>query len=180
MALKSTIFKADVDLSDMNRNYFTHATLTLARHPSETDERMMLRILAWALHASDTLEFCKGISNEDEAALWQKDLTGLVETWIEVGTPDEKRLRKACNKSNDVIVYAYGGRAANLWWEQQRAELARFDNLTVRAIPADQSKALAGLAERTLKLQITVQETTAWISTDKQSLQIDWETWQGA
>ena len=180
MALKSTIFKADVDLSDMNRNYFTHATLTLARDPSETDERMMLRILAWALHASDTLEFCKGISNEDEAALWQKDLTGLVETWIEVGTPDEKRLRKACNKSNDVIVYAYGGRAANLWWEQQRAELARFDNLTVRAIPADQSKALAGLAERTLKLQITVQETTAWISTDKQSLQIDWETWQGA
>lgn len=179
MALKSTVFKADVDLSDLNRHYYTRASLTLARHPSETDERMMLRILAWALHADEHLEFCKGISNDDEATLWKKDLTGLVDVWIEVGTPDEKRLRKACNKSREVIVYAYGGRAATIWWEQNSNALGRLDNLTVRAINAEQSKALATLAERTMQLQITVQEATAWVSAANQSLQIDWETWQG-
>lgn len=178
MALKSTIFKADVDLSDLNRHYYTRASLTLARHPSETDERMMLRILCWALHAHEHLEFCKGISNEDEAALWQKDLTGQIDVWIEVGLPDEKRLRKACNKSREVFVYAYGGRAASIWWEQNANILARFDNLTVRSIDADQSKALVALASRTMQLQITIQEATAWVSAAGQSLQIDWNTWQ--
>lgn len=176
MALKSTIFKADVDLSDLNRNYYTRASLTLARHPSETDERMMLRILAWALHAGEHLEFCKGLSNEDEAALWEKDLTGLVETWIEVGTPDEKRLRKACNKSKEVYVYAYGGRAASIWWEQNRAALAHNDNLTVRMIPAEQSEALALLSQRTMQLQITVQDSIAFVSSEQKMLQIEWST----
>lgn len=178
MALKSTIFKADVDLSDLNRGYYTRANLTLARHPSETDERMMLRILCWALHAHEHLEFCKGISNEDEAALWQKDLTGQIDVWIEVGTPDEKRLRKACNKSQEVFVYAYGGRAASLWWEQNQSALTRLQNLTVRAISAEQSVALANIVARTMQLQITVQDATAWVSTLEHSLQIDWETWK--
>ncbi len=176
MALKSTIFKADIDLSDLNRNYYTRTSLTLARHPSETDERMMLRILAWALHADEHLEFCKGISNEEEATLWQKDLTGLVDVWIEVGTPDEKRLRKACNKSRTVVVYAYGGRAASIWWEQNQKALANNDNLVVRMMAAEQTQALASLAERTMQLQITIQDTAAFISSQERTLQIDWET----
>ncbi len=178
MAIKSTIFKADVDLSDLNRGYYTRENLTLARHPSETDERMMLRILCWALHAHEHLEFCKGISNEDEATLWQRDLTGQFDVWIEVGLPDEKRLRKACHKSRDVFVYAYGGRAASIWWEQNQSALLRLENLTVRAISAEQSQALTSIVARTMQLQITVQDTTAWISTADQSLQVDWETWK--
>lgn len=179
MALKSTVFKVELNLSDLNRHVYTSTSLTLARHPSETDERMMLRILAYAIHAHEHLEFCKGISNEDEAALWQKDLTGQLELWIEVGSPDDKRVRKACNKSTAVYIYTYAGRASAIWWEQNREAVCRFDNLVVRAVPAEQAKALAALAERTMQLQITVQDATAWVSTAGQSVQIEWETWQG-
>lgn len=178
MALKSTIFKVELSLSDMNRNHYADVSLTLARHPSETDERMMLRILAYALHAHEHLEFCKGISNEEEATLWQKDLTGQIEVWIELGNPEEKRVRKACHKSRRVFLYTYGGRASSLWWEQNREALGRFENLTVRSVDAEQSKALAALAERNMTLQITLQDNTIWVSTPAKALQLEWENLQ--
>ena len=125
MALKSTIFKATLQISDLDRPYYQTHTLTIAQHPSETDERMMVRILAYALNADEALSFGKGISNDEEPALWRKDLTGAIETWIEVGLPDEKLLRRACGQAQQVVVYTYGGRAADLWWEQNRNKLAR-------------------------------------------------------
>ena len=117
MALKATIFKASLQVSDMDRNYYGEHQLTLARHPSETDERMMMRVLAFALNAHEHLAFGKGLSDTDEPDLWQKDLTGQIVHWIDVGLPDERRLIRATGKAERVTVYAYG-RGADLWWRQ--------------------------------------------------------------
>lgn len=162
MALKSTIFKADLQVADLDRGHFADYTLTVARHPSETDERMMVRLLAFALHAGPDLAFGKGISNDDEPALWEVDPSGIVRCWIEVGMPDETRIRKACNKADRVVVLAYGARAVDVWWGQVSGALARFDNLEVWRLTAEEGQALAGLAERTMKLACTVQEGTVY------------------
>ena len=115
MALKSTIHKVNLQISDMERHYYGQHSLTVARHPSETDERMMVRILAFACHASDTLEFGKGLSQEDEPDLYQKDLTGALQLWVDVGLPAEKLIRKAAGQSAEVVLYAYGGKSVDIW-----------------------------------------------------------------
>ena len=120
MAIKATIFKAELQVSDLDRNHFATHSLTLARHPSETDERMMVRVLAFALHAHDALAFGKGLGADDEPDLWQKDLTGAIEVWIEVGQPDEKRVRRACGRAAQVFIYAYGDRIVDSWWDRAR------------------------------------------------------------
>lgn len=157
MALKSTVYKVRLDVVDMDRNYYQEHKLTLACHPSETDERLMIRVLAFALNASERLEFGKGISDSDEPDLWQKDLTGAVETWIEIGSPDEKVLVKALGKSRRVIVYAYSSRPA-LWWDPIRDRLSREDRLSVFAVEAESSAALARLCKRDMDLQCSVQD----------------------
>jgi uncharacterized protein YaeQ len=158
MALKATIFKAELQIADMDRNYYRDHALTIARHPSETDERMMVRLLAYALHASDTLSFGKGLSTEDEPDLWRKDLTGAIELWIEVGQPDEKRIRRACGRAGEVCIYSYGGQGAAIWWNQIAGKLERNANLTVVAVPPASSQALARLARRNMQLHCTIQE----------------------
>ena len=119
MALKATIFKADLSIADMDRNYYADHALTLARHPSETDERMMVRLAAFALNAHERLAFGGGISTEDEPALWRRDLTGAIEQWIDVGLPEARDLRRACGRASEVIVYAYGGRAVARAMQEQ-------------------------------------------------------------
>lgn len=158
MALKSTIFKAELSVADIGRGKYGDYVLTIARHPSETDERMMVRLLAFALHASDTLAFGKGLSTEDEPDLWRRDLTGAIELWIDVGLPDEKEIRKACGRADAVHVYAYGGRAVSLWWDKARGKLDRQERLAVSEVPLESSKALAALAGRTMRLHCTIQE----------------------
>lgn len=115
MALKSTIYKASLQIADMDRNYYHDHMLTIAKHPSETDERMMLRILVFALNAHDDLVFTKGLSTDNEPDLWQKKLNGDIERWIDLGQPDEKRIRKACGLSNQVLIYCYSGSSADIW-----------------------------------------------------------------
>jgi len=173
MALKATIYKAELQLSDLDRQHYGSYSLTLARHPSETDERMMVRLLAFALHASEHLSFCKGISDEDEPDLWEIDLGGNLERWIEVGLPEEKRIRKACGRARQVVVITYSGRTAELWWQQNQAALARQDKLTVLQLPAAQSQALAALAERTMNLTCTLQEGQIWLSSGPRDLQLE-------
>src|SRR5688572_33449862 len=99
MATGSTIYRADLSIADMDRNYYADHSLTVARHPSETEERLMVRLLAFAVFAAADLEFGRGLSTDDEPDLWRRDLTGLVELWIEVGLPEEKWLRKACGRA---------------------------------------------------------------------------------
>jgi uncharacterized protein YaeQ len=158
MALKATIFKADLSLADIDRGYYADHALTLARHPSETDERLMVRLVAFALFAHERLEFGRGLSSEDEPALWQRDLTGAIEQWIEVGLPDERQLRKASGRAQSVFVLTYGGRAAELWWAQNRDRLERIRNLTVFNLPFAATQELAKLATRTMNLHCTIQE----------------------
>ena len=172
MALKSTIFKAELQIADLDRNYYQNHTRTIARHPSETDERMMARVLAFAMYADTALIFGKGLSSEDEPDLWRKDLTGAIELWIEVGLPDEKRIRRACGRARQVVVLTYGGRVADMWWQQNKAALLRQDNLTIINLLAEESRALAALATRGMQLQCTLQEGELWLIVDGESSRI--------
>jgi uncharacterized protein YaeQ len=171
MALKSTIFKANLQIADMDRGHYGEHALTLARHPSETDERMMVRLLAFALNADDALAFGRGLSTDDEPALWRRDLTGAIDAWIEVGLPDEKSLRRACGRARRVIVYAYGT-GIGVWWDKLGDDLARLDALTVVGLPVPATRALAELAARTMALQCTIQDGHVWVSGDDRTVEI--------
>lgn len=164
MALSSTIFKANLQISDMDRHYYDEHQLTLARHPSETDERMMVRLLAFALHADEHLCFTKGLCDDEEPALWQKSLTDEIELWIDVGLPDERRVRKACSRAAQVCLYIYGGRNAELWWQRNGDKLQRFNNLSVIEIPEAACNELVSLVQRSMQLQCTVQDGEFWLS----------------
>ncbi|AEA62460.1 MULTISPECIES: YaeQ family protein [Burkholderia] len=164
MALKSTIYKAELQIADMDRHYYGDHSLTVARHPSETDERMMVRIVAFALFAHERLEFCKGLSDTDEPDLWLKDLTGAIEAWIDIGQPDERRIAKASGRSGEVDVIAYGGRTSDIWWQGVRGKVERLRNVRVLSLLEGTAEALGALAERTMRLQCTIQDGTVWIS----------------
>jgi len=172
MAIKATIFKADLNIADIDRHYYADHALTIAQHPSETDERMMLRLMAFALHANDSLEFGRGLSSEDEPDLWQKDMTGTIDLWIDLGQPDERRLRKASGRARQVVVYSYGGRGMKVWWEQNRDKLARVNNLSVFNVTTETSQALARLARRTMVLQCTIEDGQVWIADEKDRIEL--------
>jgi len=172
MALRATVYKVELQVSDLDRQVFDAASLALARHPSETEERLMVRLLAFALHCGEGLAFGRGISSEDEAAVWQRDLAGNLRLWIEVGLPDERALRKACGKSDRVVLYTYGGRTAARWWDQNGAALERLANLQVIDLPQDFTQALAAQAQRSLQAQVTVQDGELWFSVGDATLHV--------
>ncbi len=173
MAIKATIFKADLQIADMERNYYHDHSLTLARHPSETDERMMVRLLVFALHAHEHLSFGQGLSTDDEPDLWQKDLTGAIKLWIDVGLPDEKLIRRACGRAGRVMVYIYGGRTAEMWWKQNSEKFERLRNLSVINLPTESTRPLVKLAQRTMQLQCTIQDGQVWLSDGSESVQVE-------
>ncbi|GAB1235454.1 YaeQ family protein [Ferrigenium sp. UT5] len=173
MAIKATVCKAHLQIANMERHYYQDHALTLARHPSETDERMLVRLLAFALHANEYLEFGQGMTADDEADVWQKDLTGAIELWIDVGLPDEKLIRKACGRAGQVVVYCYGGRVAEMWFAQNRSLLERQKNLSIVNLPPDSTRDLAKLAQRSMKLQCTIQDGQVWVSDGVTSVEIE-------
>ncbi len=172
MALKSTIFKLDLQIADLDRNYYGNHTLTIARHPSETDERMMMRVVAFILHADETLAFGKGLSTEDEPDLVRKDLTGSITQWIDVGLPDEKRIRRACGRADHVAIIAYGARATEIWWQQNRTAFERQEKLTVYQISPEDAAALTALTSRNMQLQCTLQEGELWLIMGENNLRL--------
>ena len=180
MALKATIFKAELTVSDTDRGYYTTHALTLARHPSETDERMMVRLLAFALHASDSLQFTTGLSTEGEPDLWQKSPTGEIDLWIDVGLPDEKHLRRACGRARQVVVYAYGGNKASLWWAKIGNALARCDNLSVFDLAREATSELAALAERGMNIACMISDGEMWLSDATQNVAVEPTPWMTA
>lgn len=163
MALRATVFKARLAVSDMDRDRHAEHALTIARHPSETDERMMVRVLAFAMYSSDTLAFGRGLSDVDEPDLIDRDPTGAIELWIEVGLPDERAVLKACGRARSVVVFAYG-HGADLWWKGVAGGLIRARNLTVVRIATEESRAIGALAKRAMDLQATIQEEMVWFS----------------
>ncbi|CAG1772942.1 putative protein YaeQ [uncultured bacterium] len=173
MAIKATVYTAQLQIADMERHYYQDHALTLAQHPSETDERLMVRLLAFALHADEALEFGQGMTDDEEADLWRKDLTGAIQLWIDVGMPDERLIRKACGRADQIVVYAYGGRTADMWFDQNRALLNRQKNLTIIQLPAENTQALAKMIQRTMSLQCTIQDGQVWLSDGDSSVQIE-------
>ena len=176
MAQKATICKAGLQIADIDRGLYTDRQLTLARHPSETDERMMIRLLAFALclppdSEGGTLEPAKGMWDPDEPELWQRDLTGRIVQWIEVGQPEERRLLKASGRADRVVVFAFGP-AAPGWWGALSSRIARAGNIAGWQVPAGESRALAALAARTMQLQISRQDDLVWIADGVQSVEI--------
>ena len=176
MALKATIFKAELQIADMDRHYYGSHPLTIAQHPSETDERMMVRVLAFALYADERLAFTKGISTDDEPDLWLKSLSDEIELWIELGQPDEKRLRKAAGRARQVVIITYNSRSAAVWRNQMQDALAKLDNVTVRALSNDTVEALGKLAQKTMSLQCTIQDGEVSLGDDAQLVQVQFES----
>ncbi len=180
MALKSTIFKASVQLADIDHGYFADHALTLARHPSETDERMMIRLAALALNAHElqstcggdgTLAFGAGLSDPDEPDVWLRDFTGRTRLWMEIGQPEDKPVAKACSKSDRVRVYAFA-HSADIWWRGIEGKLARLSNLEVFRLPTEPVQQLALMAQRTMQLQATVQEGVLTLGDGQRSVDI--------
>lgn len=176
MALKSTVYKAALQIADMDRALYADHQLTIALHPSETEERMMVRLLAFALQvpaddARGTLQFARGLSDTDEPDLWQHDLTGQLVHWIDVGQVDDRRLVKASGRAARVTLYAFAA-SVPVWWAGLENKLARLRQLQVWQIPAAQSQALAALAKRSMQLQVTVQDGQIWIGNGEHSVEI--------
>ena len=174
MALRSTVYKAELHVADNDRAYYGSHAVTVARHPSETDERLMVRLLAYALwvEADERLVFTRGLSDTDEPDLWNLDLTGAVRQWIEVGLPDERRVLKACGRADRVTVLAYG-RGADVWWSGVRGTLERAANLQVHVLDTEATRALAALAERSMSLSVNVTDRTAWVSCERGDASLD-------
>lgn len=171
MALKSTVYKADLSVADLDRNVYADFPLTLALHPSETEERLMVRLIAFALFADEQLSFGPGISTPEEPDLWQRDLTGRIERWIEIGQPDDKQIGRASGRADEVVVVAYG-RGVDMWWKGIESKLVRFPKLTVLRITDEACKALSALAARNMKLAATIQEGHVLLAGDAGSVDI--------
>ncbi|RTZ47883.1 YaeQ family protein [Candidimonas sp. SYP-B2681] len=178
MALRATIFKLELHVADMVRGYYDSHSLTLARHPSETEERMMLRVLAFALYATEGLAFTRGLSTTDEPSLWEKDLTGTILNWIELGHPDERRILQASGKSERVVVFCYGGHASQVWWQGVQSALARVQNLSILSVSPAQVQALAQLTKRNMILHVTIEEGTALVSSTDDSVPVEIAVWR--
>lgn len=172
MALTATIRKAELQISDMDRGYYATHHLTLAQHPSETDERLMVRLLAFALNASERLEFGRGLSTEDEPDLWERDYTGHIVQWIDLGHPDESRVRRACNRSARVQVVTYGGGASDIWWQKQGRHLARFDMLSVVDLPAEFAQRWGEQIQRAMRWNLLIQDGEVQIINDHMQLDV--------
>ena len=158
MAPNATIYRLELQVSDMDRHYYASHNLTLAQHPSETPERLMVRLIAFALFADERLEFGRGLSTVEDADLWQRDYGGEIERWIDLGQPDETRIRKACARARHVVVVNYAGNAAEIWWNRIASSLSRLDNLTVVDLPPERVEAATALLERGMRLTAMIQD----------------------
>jgi len=188
MALKSTIFKANLSIADIDHGYYADHNLTLARHPSETDERMMVRLVALALNAwqlqalcngDGTLAFGTGLSDPDDPDVHITDFTGAKRLWIEVGQPEEKPITKACHKTDHLLLYPFGP-AAEVWWKGLENKLTRLDKLSVQRIPAETAQQLAALAQRSMQLQATIQDDELTLAGEQGMVQVALQTWKNA
>jgi uncharacterized protein YaeQ len=173
MALKATVFKVQLQIADIDRGYYQDHALTLAQHPSENDERMMVRLLAFIINASAHLTFSKGLSVEDEPELWEKSLSGEIELWIAFGQSDEKWLRKASGRAKQVQLFTYAGRSVPIWWQQNQSALARYGNLKVWNIAEQSVSAMAQMTTRNMSLQCNINEGQIWLSDDSNSVLIE-------
>lgn len=180
MAIKSTVYKVELSVSDMDRHYYETHKLTVAKHPSETDERLMVRVLAFALNAHEQLEMTKGLSTDDEPDIWRKSLSDELELWVALGLPSEKVVRQSCGKAQQVIVYCYGGRPADVWWEKIKNSTTRFDGLKVVNLAEAETSDLAKLASRSMRVSVNIQDGDVMVSVDDSIVYVTPVEWKSA
>lgn len=176
MAAGATIYKASLNIANMDTHYYAEHDLTIAKHPSENDLRLMVRIIAFVLNASEDLAFSKGIAQDDEPDIWEKKLDGEIKLWIDLGQPDEKRIRKACGRADEVIIYTYQEGAATSWWKQEESKLKRFKNLRVINLKIDGD--IDALAQRSMQLQCNITDAELSLLLDEISVEIKEEIWK--
>ena len=180
MAQQATIYKVKLSVSDMDRHYYDTHNLTIAKHPSETDERLMLRVLAFALNAHEQLEFTRGISTGDEPDIWQKNLSGEIVLWVELGLPSEKIIRQSCGKAEEMIIYCYGGSTAEMWWIKIKNSTARFDNLQVTNLSKKDTIELGKHASRSMNLQVNIQDGDVMVSVNDNVVHVTPVKWKNS
>ncbi|MEO6138175.1 MAG: YaeQ family protein [Luteimonas sp.] len=166
MALKATVHKVELQVSDMDRHYYASHNLTLAQHPSETEQRLMVRLLAFALFADERLEYGRGLSDEEDPDVWRRDYTGDIEQWIDLGQPDESRIKKACGRAQQVILVNYNGNASDIWWNKVAPTLTRIKNLTVIDIDPVSVDAISTLLQRSMRLTAMIQDGEVQLMSD--------------
>jgi uncharacterized protein YaeQ len=172
VALKPTIYKIQVNLADSDRSCYEELPLTIAQHPSETLERLTSRLLAYCLNSGRGLEFTRGLSTADEPDIWQHSDSGEIEHWIELGQPEEPRLRKACGRSKAVSVYAFG-KSADTWWKLNSEAISALPRLTVWQFSWDEVVAVANLLNRTMQLNISAVGGTLYIDNGSDSSSLE-------
>ena len=172
MALKATIYKANIELADMDRNYYDSLQLTLAQHPSETDLRLMVRLISYIVNAHQDLKFGKGVSDEDEAVIWQINYSDEIALWVELGQLDEKRLKKACNQAQQVKLYTYGS-SVETWWTQNQSNLAKYPKLIIEQYNTTTTDALIKLLSRTMEFQCSIQDGQLWLTSGDETLLVE-------
>ncbi|MGB5964310.1 MAG: YaeQ family protein [Sulfurimonadaceae bacterium] len=176
MAKGATIYKCSLNIADMDRHYYNEQSLTMAKHPSENDLRLMVRLTAFVLNANESLEFTKGIAQDDEPDIWAKSLSGDIDLWIDLGQPDEKRIRKACGRSEQVIIYTYQEGSALSWWKQAEKTLKRFNNLSVVYLQIDGD--IEALSKRGMELQCNISDGELTLHDEENSVLIRQEVWK--
>ena len=172
MATKATVYRAELEISDIDRGYYATHSLTLAQHPSETDRRLMARLIAFVLFADERLEFGRGLSNEEDPDLWRRDYTGNIESWIELGQPDESRIRRLCGRAQQVILINYSGNSAEAWWTKNESSLVRSKNLTVIDLDSSEVESATRFLQRTMRLQVMIQEGCCQLMCDNETVDV--------
>jgi uncharacterized protein YaeQ len=158
MGTKSTIYKAELTITDIDRQYYETHPLVIAQHPSEPDRRVMARLIVFAIFVHERLEFGRGISSDQDPDLWRRDLTGVIEQWIELGQPEESDIRKACGLSKEVIIVTYSGNSADVWWSKNVSSLTKQKNLKVLNIDAESLDQATRLLDRRMTLTALIQD----------------------
>lgn len=177
MALSATIYKFSLSISDLNRDYYSSVQLTVAQHPSENIERMMARVVAYCLNASDELAFTKGLSTPETPDIWEKSLDDQINLWVEVGEPTAEKVKKATRQAKAVKVYSFNSKS-DVWWAQEQK---KFDSLNASVIQLawEDIQGLAKLVERTMTMAVTITGSSAFINADLGDSEVNWSMLQG-
>ena len=175
MALKSTVYKANISLSNLNIHHYSDYSLTLAKHPSETDLRLIIRLMVFSLLAQEGLQFTKGLGSDNEPDLWKINHDGSIDHWIELGLPDERHIRQICGKAKRVSIYTYHQNQNVQWFESLEKKLTRFDHLNIIHFLFEDELLLENFAQKGMNLTITIEDNELWLSNDNDRLKIEFK-----
>ena len=176
MAIKPTIYKLKISLSDLDRNYYDTLNLTLAKHPSETIERMMVRVIAFCINAQEHLSFTKGLSAIDEPDIWARTLDDQIALWIDIGEPSVERIKKSSSLAPAVKVYCFNTKS-DVWWDQAKEKIKQL-KASIYRFQWLEIEALAALVQRTMEISVTISSDSAYVATELGECEVSWETLQ--